>query len=226
MWCVLCVVITAHIICHLYFYQQLTKEVIDEKRSVNKNKASTSVSGLLRCLYIYSVLTLFIFIISPQSDKVDKMLKANELSEMRRMNEIEQRLATATTNREQNLIAKSSASKKRILTPRGSPTSKTQIEEKASVALCWVVCVLVSLTLIPISSILHTTSSNANNHRLIQLGHVVRFTSQARLRRQKIHELLLPRRLTRNSLLPLLPSRLVKMIHLLQDFLLVSRLLV
>ena len=159
-----------------------------------------------------------------QIDKVDKMLKTNELSEMRRMNEIEQRLATATTNREQNLIAKSSASKKRILTPRGSPTSKTQIEEKASVALCWVVCVLVSLTLIPISSILHTTSSN--NHRLIQLGHVVRFTSQARLRRQKIHELLLPRRLTRNYLLPQLPSRLVKTIHLLHDYLLVSRLLV
>lgn len=72
------------------------------------------------------------------------MLKKNELSEMRRMNEIEQRLVTATTNREQNLIAKSSASKKRILTPRGSPTSKTQIEEKASVffvALCCVVVV-------------------------------------------------------------------------------------
>ena len=61
------------------------------------------------------------------------MLKSNEISEMRRMNEIEQRLATATANREHNLIAKSSASKKRILTPRGSPTSKTQIEEKASV---------------------------------------------------------------------------------------------
>ena len=151
------------------------------------------------------------------------MLKTNELSEMRRMNEIEQRLATATTNREQNLIAKSSASKKRILTPRGSPTSKTQIEEKASVALCWIVCVLVSLTLIPISSILHTTSSN--NHRLIQLGLVVRFTSQARLRRQRIHELLLPiRRSTRNYLLPQLPNRLVKTIHLLLDFLLVSRL--
>ena len=71
------------------------------------------------------------------------MLKTNELSEMRRMNEIEQRLATATMNREQNLIAKSSsASKKRILTPRGSPTSKTQIEEKASVVLCCVVVVV------------------------------------------------------------------------------------
>jgi len=70
------------------------------------------------------------------------MLKSNELSEMRRMNEIEQRLATATTNREQNLIAKSSVSKKRILTPRGSPTSKTQIEEKVSVALCCVIVVV------------------------------------------------------------------------------------
>ena len=72
----------------------------------------------------------------------DKMLKSNELSEMRRMNEIEQRLATATTNREHNLIAKSSASKKRILTPRGSPTSKTQIVEKASIICCFVVVYL------------------------------------------------------------------------------------
>jgi len=74
------------------------------------------------------------------------MLKTNELSEMRRINEIEQRLATATTNREQNLIAKSSASKKRILTPRGSPTSRTQIEEKVCIfcLLClvseWLCC--------------------------------------------------------------------------------------
>ena len=74
------------------------------------------------------------------------MLKTNELLEMRRMNEIEQRLATATTNREHNLIAKSSASKKRILTPRGSPTSKTQIEEKASVALCCIVVVHVDIS--------------------------------------------------------------------------------
>jgi len=151
------------------------------------------------------------------------MLKTNELSEMRRMNEIEQRLATATTNREQNLIAKSSVSKKRILTPRGSPTSKTQIEEKASVALC---CVIV-VVYVDISFLSFFYFYTSNNHRSIQLELVVKFISQARLRRQRIHELLLPaRRLTRNSLLPQLPSRLVKMIHLLQDFLLVSRLLV
>jgi len=156
------------------------------------------------------------------------MLKTNELSEMRRMNEIEQRLATATTNREQNLIAKSSASKKRILTPRGSPTSKTQIEEKVCIfcLFCLVSsaasCMIVG---IPFSS--HPFFNTPNKHyRLIQLGLVVRFTSQARLRRQRIHELLLPRRSTRNYLLPQLPNRLVKTIHLLQDFLLVSRLLV
>ena len=127
----------------LYLTKQLTKEIIDEKQSVNKNKASIFlVAGALTLsLYAYYLLTLS----SPhiihllQIDKVDKMLKTNELSEMRRMNEIEQRLATATTNREHNLIAKSSASKKRILTPRGSPTSKTQIEEKVSVALCCIV---------------------------------------------------------------------------------------
>ena len=95
------------------------------------------------------------------------MLKTNELSEMRRMNEIEQRLATATANREQNLIAKSSASKKRILTPRGSPTSKTQIEEKASVALCCVVWFDVSCEwwyLIPIF-LLHSQQSQIDSAR-------------------------------------------------------------
>jgi len=137
-----------------YLSHQLTKEVIDEKQSVNKNKASMFLVADAFTRYVYYVLTPLL-IISPQIDKVDKMLKTNELSEMRRMNEIEQRLATATTNREQNLIAKSSASKKRILTPRGSPTSKTQIEEKVNVALCCsvvvVVVMLISLTLIPIS---------------------------------------------------------------------------
>jgi len=149
------------------------------------------------------------------------MLKTNELSEIRRMNEIEQRLATATTNREHNLIAKSSASKKRILTPRGSPTSKKQIEEKASVVLCCVVVVYVDISFL---SFFYFYTSN--NHRSIQLELVVKFISQARLRRQRIHELLLPRRSTRNSLLLQLPSRLVKTIHLLHDFLHVSRLLV
>ena len=118
-----------------YLSQQLTKEVIDEKQSVNKNKASMFLVADAFTRYVYYVLTPLL-IISPQIDKVDKMLKTNELSEMRRMNEIEQRLATATTNREHNLIAKSSASKKRILTPRGSPTSRTQIEEKVS-AIVW-----------------------------------------------------------------------------------------
>ena len=62
------------------------------------------------------------------------MLEDNGLEEMRKALEIEQKIATATANREQNLIAKvtsaSSASKKRMLTPRGSPTSKSEIEEK------------------------------------------------------------------------------------------------
>ena len=98
-------------------------------------------------------------IISLQIDKVDKMLKSNELSEMRRMNEIEHRLATATTNREHNLIAKSSASRKRILTPRDSPTSKTQIEEKARVvALCCVVIVYVDLSFL---SFFYTSSNKS-----------------------------------------------------------------
>ena len=84
------------------------------------------------------------------------------------MNEIEQRLASATTNREQNLIAKSSASKKRILTPRGSPTNKTQIEEKASVALCCVIIVYVDLSFLSFFYFY-----TPNNHRLIQHGLVV-----------------------------------------------------
>ena len=64
------------------------------------------------------------------------MLEDNGLEEMRKALEIEQKIATATANRKQNLIAKassasaSSASKKRMLTPRGSPTSKSEIEEK------------------------------------------------------------------------------------------------
>jgi len=150
------------------------------------------------------------------------MLKTNELSEMRQMNEIEQRLATATSNREHNLIAKSSASKKRILTPRGSPTSRTQIEEKVS-AIVWFD---ISCAGISHSHLIHTSYYFYHNHRLIQLVLVVRFTSQARLRRQRIQGLLHPRRSTKSSLLPQLPSRLVKMIRLLLDFLLVSRLLV
>ena len=88
------------------------------------------------------------------------MLKTNELAEMRRMNEIEQRLATATTNREHNLIAKSSASKKRILTPRGSPTSKIQIEEKARVvALCCIVWFDISCAVLLCMLISHAVSS-------------------------------------------------------------------
>ena len=64
------------------------------------------------------------------------MLEDNGLEEMRKALEIEQKISTATANRKQNLIAKSSsslsssASKKRMLTPRGSPTSKSEIEEK------------------------------------------------------------------------------------------------
>ena len=68
------------------------------------------------------------------------MLEDNGLEEMRKALEIEQKIATATANRKQNLIAKASsssasasalsASKKRMLTPRGSPTSKSEIEEK------------------------------------------------------------------------------------------------
>ena len=73
-----------------------------------------------------------------QLAKVNQMLEDNGLEEMRKALEIEQKIATATANRKQNLIAKassssasaSSASKKRMLTPRGSPTSKSEIEEK------------------------------------------------------------------------------------------------
>ena len=59
------------------------------------------------------------------------MLKNNELEEMRRLAEIEKKLATASTNRENNLIAKSTSSaKKRVLTPRSSSPSSNTIEEK------------------------------------------------------------------------------------------------
>ena len=59
------------------------------------------------------------------------MLKNNELDEMRRLAEIEKKLATASTNRENNLIAKSTSSaKKRVLTPRSSSPSSNTIEEK------------------------------------------------------------------------------------------------
>ena len=59
------------------------------------------------------------------------MLKNNELDEMRRLAEIEKKLATASTNRENNLIAKSTSSaKKRVLTPRSSSPLSNTIEEK------------------------------------------------------------------------------------------------
>ena len=59
------------------------------------------------------------------------MLKINEIEEMRRLAEIEKKLATASTNRENNLIAKSTSSaKKRVLTPRSSSPSSNTIEEK------------------------------------------------------------------------------------------------
>ena len=59
------------------------------------------------------------------------MLKNNELEEMRRLAEIEKKLSTASTNRENNLIAKSTSSaKKRVLTPRSSSPSSNTIEEK------------------------------------------------------------------------------------------------
>ena len=66
-------------------------------------------------------------------DKIDKMKTTSLAKERRDLVEIQKRLDVASVNRENNLVAKSS-SKKRMLSPRTSPTNKNEIEARINSA--------------------------------------------------------------------------------------------
>ena len=61
------------------------------------------------------------------------MNKSKELEDIQSLAEIEKRLAVASASRKNNPIAKSS-SKKRMLSPRSSPTDKSEIEARINQA--------------------------------------------------------------------------------------------
>ena len=66
-------------------------------------------------------------------ERVEVLLKKNQQEENKRFLQSEQKLATAASNRKANLAAKSS-SKKRMLSPRSSPTDKTELEDRINQA--------------------------------------------------------------------------------------------
>ena len=61
------------------------------------------------------------------------MIKDQERHETQSLAEIEKRIAAANANRENNLIAKGSSTKKRMLSPRSSPSSN-EIEARINAA--------------------------------------------------------------------------------------------
>ncbi|EJK73581.1 hypothetical protein THAOC_04784, partial [Thalassiosira oceanica] len=67
-------------------------------------------------------------------DKVASMRKKEEFEDIKKLAELEKRAQAAETNRHAQLSVKSSAAKKRQLSPRLSPTTKVEIEAKINQA--------------------------------------------------------------------------------------------